>query len=137
MKSIWCFVLLVLVLSATGICTAKVPDLVGNWTGSHEGYHKGEGTVEQPEEGVINLIIMEQKDRLFTGNLTYRMVNGAEGVEGFAGAIGSDNKTLYIAEFGEGYDLGSIISDDEMDLIYLRDGETAEVSVERLYRIRE
>jgi hypothetical protein len=47
----------------------------------------------------------------------------------------SANKTLYIAEFGEGYDLGTIISEDEMDLVYLRDGETAEVSVERLYRI--
>jgi len=97
---------LVFALSATGICTAKVPDLVGNWTGPHEGFHKGQETVQQPEEGVVSLIIMEQNDRLFTGNLTYKMANGDEGVDGFAGAIGFDNKTLYIAEFGKGFEMG-------------------------------
>ncbi len=137
MRGIWCLVILFVALSATGICTAKVPDLVGNWTGSHEGYHKGQGSVEQLEEGVVSLVINEQNDRIFMGNLTYRMANGDEGTDGFAGAIGSDNKTLYIAEFGTGYDLGTIISEDEIDLIYINDGETAEVSVENLHRIRE
>ena len=137
MRGIWYLTILVFALLATGICTAKVPDLVGNWTGSHEGYHKGQGTVEQLEEGVVSLVINEQNDRVFMGNLTYRMANGAEGTDGFAGAIGSDNKTLYIAEFGTGYDLGTIISEDEIDLIYINDGKTGEAAIEKLHRIRE
>ncbi|MHB8120465.1 MAG: hypothetical protein ACYDHX_17400 [Methanothrix sp.] len=66
----------------------------------------------------------------------YKLENGTEIVEGFFGAIGLDNKTLYIAEFNEGYDLGTIISDDEMELIYLQDGKMAETTIGRLHRIK-
>jgi hypothetical protein len=88
-----CWVLLIL-LSA-GICTARVPDLVGNWTGSENGYFGEDGSYKLSENMSINLSIVEQKDRLFKGNITY-MLNGTKVTEGFAGAIGLDNKTLYI-----------------------------------------
>ncbi len=71
----------------------------------------------------VNLIIVEQKGRLFTGNLTYPLENGTKFAEDFSGAIGLDNKTLYIAEIKEGYNLGTIISDNEIEQIYLQDGE--------------
>jgi hypothetical protein len=32
-------------------------------------------------------------------------------------------KLLYLAEFNGGYDFGTIISSDELELIYLQDGE--------------
>jgi hypothetical protein len=137
MKKIWSFALLVLAISATGIGTAKVPDLVGNWTGFGKGYYEGEGYFGQGENDAVNLTIMEQRDRLFIGNMTYKLPNGTEIVEGFAGAIGLDNKTFYIAEFDSGFDMGTIISDDEIELIYLEDGGMAAVFIDSLYRIIE
>ena len=106
---------------AMGICAAEVPNLVGNWTGTQNGYVNEDGVAKLFENGSISLVITEQNDRLFTGNLTYT-INGAELVKGLADAIGLDNKTHYIAEFDQGYDMGTIISDNEIELIYLADG---------------
>lgn len=136
MKKIWCFASLVLILFATGTCTAKVPDLTGKWTGLESWYGEVNGSAKLTENESLNVTVVEQKNRLFTGNLTYKLENGTESVEGFVGAIGLDNKTLYISEFNEGYDLGTIISDDEIELIYLQDGKMAETTIGRLSRIK-
>jgi hypothetical protein len=128
----FCFGVLILILSATGICMAEIPSLVGNWTGSGPGYDEDVGYVGEADYG-LNFTVTEQKDRIFNGNISYR-VNGTEVVEGFAGAIGPDNETIYIAEFNSGYDLGTIISNDEIELIYLQDGNPTEVFVETLRR---
>ena len=121
MKKIWSFALLVLVFLATGISAAKVPDLQGNWTGSWSGYDDGKGYSNVSENGSILFNFEAQKDRLFIGNLTIKLKNETF-ASGFAGAIGLDNKTLYISQFDKGYSLGTIISNDEMELIYLSDG---------------
>ena len=134
MKKILCLALLVLVFLATGICNAKVPDLLGKWNGSESLYGEVNGSVKLIEDKSLNVTVVGQKDRLFTGNMTY-MENGTEVVEGFSGAIGLDNKTLYFAEVAGGYDLGTIISNDEMELIYLQDGKMAEATIGRLHRI--
>jgi hypothetical protein len=135
MKKIWSFTLLVLVFLATGITAAKVPDLQGNWTGSWSGYDDGKGYSKVSENGSILFNFEEQKDRLFLGNLTITLKNETYD-SGFAGAIGLDNKTLYISQFDKGYSLGTIISNDEMELIYLSDGKGGSVAIDRLYRIK-
>ena len=136
MKRIRNSALLVLAFLATGMCLADVPDLLGDWTGLGNGrYAEEDGSFTAMENEVINISIGEQTDRLFTGNMTYKDENGTEIVEGFAGAIGSDNKTLYIAEFNEGYDIGTIISDDEIELIYLQDGKMGSIEIDELHRI--
>lgn len=137
MKKILIVALFALVLSATGISAAKVPDLLGNWTGLESWYGVMNGSVKLTENQSINVTVAEQKDRLIAGTLTYKLENGTEIVEGFSGAIGPDNKTLYFAEFREGYDIGTIISQDEMELIYLQDGKMAETTIGRLHRIAE
>lgn len=136
MKKILCLALLFLVFLATGPCGAKVPDLVGKWTGPESWYGEVNGSAKLTENESLNFTVVKQKDRLFTGNLTYKLENGTDAVEGFAGAIGLDNKTLYLSEFNEGYDLGTIISDDEIELIYLQDGKMAETTIGRLHRIK-
>ena len=136
MKKILCLALLVLVLLATGICAAKVPDLLGKWTGLESHYGEVNGSAILTENKSLNVTVVEQKNRLFTGNLTIELENGTEIVEGFAGAIGLDNKTLYFAEFNEGYDMGTIISNDEIELIYLQDGKMAMTTIGRLHRIK-
>jgi len=135
MKKILSFALLVLVFLATGISAAKVPDLQGNWTGSWSGYNDGKGYSNVSENGSILFNFEEQKDRLFIGNLTIKLKNETF-ASGFAGAIGLDNKTLYISQFDKGYSLGTIISNDEMELIYLSDGKGGSVAIDRLYRIK-
>ena len=131
MKKILILALLVLVFLATGISAAKVPDLQGNWTGSWSGYNDGKGS----ENGSILFNIDEQKDSLFAGNLTITLKNETEAA-GFAGAIGLDNKTVYISQFDEGYSLGTMISNDEMELVYRSDGKGGLVSIDKLYRIK-
>ena len=135
MIKIWSFSLLVLVFLATGITAAKVPDLQGNWTGSWSGYDDGKGYSNVSENGSILFNFEEQKDRLFAGNLTIKLKNETF-ASGFAGAIGLDNKTLYISQFDKGYSLGTVISNDEMELIYLSDGKRGSVAIDRLYRIK-
>ena len=133
MKEIWCLVLLVFL--TMGICTAQVPNLMGNWAGFENGYAAKNGSYKTFENGSINLSIVEQKDHVFTGNVTY-MEKGKEMAEAFAGAICSDNKTFYITEIHKGYALGTIVSDNKIDLIYLADGETGSATFEEYRRVK-
>ena len=134
MKKIWCFSL-VLVFLATGICAAEVPNLLGKWAGVESWYGKVNESTKLIEDKSLNLTVEGQKDHLFTGNMTY-IENGTKIVEGFSGAIGLNNKTLYIAEFKEGYDLGTIISNDDIENIYLEDGKMGGAEIDRLHRIK-
>ena len=136
MKKFWCLALLVPILLVTGTCGAEIPDLLGKWTGLESWYGEVNGSAKLTENESLNVAVTEQKNRLFTGNLTYKEANGTEISEGFAGAIGLDNKTLYFAEFNEGYDMGTIISNDEIELIYLQDGKMAETTIGRLHRLK-
>ena len=136
MKKTLSFALLVLVFLATGISAAKVPDLQGNWTGSWSGYDDGKGYPNLSENGSILFNIDEQKDRLFAGNATIKLKNETVASGGFAGAIGLDNKTLYITRFDKGDLLGTMISNDEMELVYLSDGKGGLVAIDKLYRIK-
>lgn len=135
MKKVLCFALLVLVFSAIGVCAAEVPDLTGNWTGSWSAYDAGIGYSNSTENAFV-LAITEQEGRIFSGNITYTQENGTEAIEGIAGAIGPDNKSLYIAESVKGYSLGTIVSSDEMELIYLEDGETMSVAIDKVFRVK-
>ena len=136
MEKIRNFSLLVLVFLATGICAAEFPDLLGNWTGSWVGYDEVTGYSNSTDNGRINFAFTEQEGRVFSGNLTINLENETEIGNDFAGAIGLDNKTLYIAEFGKGYSTGTIVSNDEIELIYLMDGEGGSVAIDRIYRIK-
>ncbi len=87
------------------------------------------------ENGSISYSITDQKDRLFKGNMTYT-INGTEIAEGFAGAIGRDNKTFHLAEYDKGYDMGTIISGDEIEMIYIEDGDSGWAAINRLHRVK-
>jgi hypothetical protein len=133
MKTIWSILLVLLALSATGICAAEIPDLVGNWAGKGPGYNEETGYVEDADN-TLNFSITEQNGRLFNGELTYKL-NGTDVVEDFAGTISPDNKTFYIAEFISGYDVGTVVSEDEIDLMYLLEGKAGAVFIETLRRV--
>ncbi|VVB69426.1 Uncharacterised protein [uncultured archaeon] len=136
MKTICCYVSLILVFLTSGICAAEVPNLLGNWTGSWKAYDLENGYLESTENGSINIALVEQNDRIFAGNLVFKMKNGSYSKESFVGAIGLDNKTLNMAEVEEGYVQATLISNDEIDVIYLLDGKEASVIIDRVHRIK-
>ena len=131
-QKIWLGLLIILI---AGICAAQATDLVGNWTGSTTGYVGADGAYNLVENDSISFAISVQNDRLFTGNVTFTRDRETI-IEGFTGAIGADNKTLYIAE-SKGYGFGSIISDNEIELIYLENGETVLAAIDKLHRLKE
>ena len=135
MKTIRSIGLVLLALSTLGICAAEIPDLVGNWAGTETGYDEEFGYIVD-EDNILTFSITEQQGRIFSGELTYQL-NGTDVVEGFAGAICADNETFYIAEFISGYDVGTIISEDEIEMIYLLDGGEGGVFIETLHRVAE
>jgi hypothetical protein len=66
--------------------------------------------------------------------MIFNIDDGWQRVEGISGAIALDNKTLHIAEHDRGYDIGTMISPDEMELIYLEDGGNLAAAVDHLHR---
>jgi hypothetical protein len=135
MKKICCFTLMVLVSLVTGICAAEVPDLLGKWNGSWTSYDEGKGLHNMMKNESLIFAFTEQKGRIFAGNLTIMLENATEIDEGFAGAVGLDNKTLCISEFDKGYAQGTIISNNDIELIYLKDGKNASVAIDELHRL--
>jgi hypothetical protein len=85
---------------------------------------------------LYNLTVLTQEGRIFAGNLTVKLENDTEFGQDFAGVIGLDNKTLFIAEFYRGYSLGMVLSSDQIELIYLADGDNRSVAIDNLYRIK-
>lgn len=126
------------VLALVGLTVGNVPNLVGNWTGAGEGYQNGKGYLNEREAGVLTMMVSEQKGRLFTGSLIINASSKHEVIspmiEAFSGVIGLDNKTLYIAEYDKGYDIGTLISNDKAELCYLEDGKNAEAFIISLTR---
>lgn len=135
MKKFWCVVPLALIL-ATGACAAEIPNLLGNWIGTWNGYLENEFSGSD-ENGSINYTFTEQEGRIFIGEISFMQEDGTEGVKEFVGAIDIDNQTLYAAESDEGYWHGDVISENEIELIYLQDGEDIEVSIDRIHRVED
>jgi hypothetical protein len=126
--------LLAMIFLASGICMAEIPDLQGKWIASWDAFYQGTGFVNgTTENGSLIFNFADQKDRLFAGNMTYTVGNETKVKKELAGAVGLDNKTLYLAEFEGGYDQGTVISDNEIELIHLDD--RGEVAIDRLHRM--
>jgi hypothetical protein len=67
--------------------------------------------------------------------MIFSQEDGTQIVKGFSGAIALDNETLHIAEYDRGYDIGTMISADEMELIYLEDGGNLTAVIDHLHRV--
>jgi hypothetical protein len=126
------FALGALLLASIGLSAAEIPNLVGNWTGSYEGYANGIGYKATNETGAITLVILEQQGRLFTGNLSEL----GQGSAAVSGAIALDNQTFYMTESDGGYDIGTVLSSDSIELLYLEDGEKGGAFIDEFHRLK-
>lgn len=121
------FVIVALMMAAVGLSTAEIPNLIGNWTGSFQGYDKDAGYMDVNETGNLIMTISDQRDRVFTGNFILNFSLPQTGLvqttEGFSGVIGWDNETLYFAEYDKGYDIGTVLSNDTIEAVYIEDGD--------------
>jgi hypothetical protein len=136
MRLILCIILLVSALMCAG-CTTNTPvtpNLVGNWTGPMKGYIEGIGYT-QYSSGVMTMVVSEQKDAFFSGTLVQLSENGTADVEEFSGVINRDGKTFTMVEFNNGFDLGTIRSNNEIELVYVDDNEPANIFVDTFQRV--
>ncbi len=110
------------------------PNLTGNWTGSAVGYIAGSGFTSY-SGGHMTMSITAQKDRIFEGRFVYPdQMTGASKSVGFAGAIGRDGKTMTLTEETGGYSSGTLVSPNEIELIFADDSGPIEVAIDTLTR---
>jgi hypothetical protein len=139
------FVAIVIVAVLLAGCTATAPstgitpaagttDLTGNWTGSMTGYTQDAGYISFPD-GSMRMTIVNQTGRVFSGTMVFVENNGPEKTVAFAGVIGHDGKTLTLTNEGGGYDTGSILSDNELELVYAYDGKPFIITIDSLKRV--
>ncbi|HWQ66396.1 MAG TPA: hypothetical protein VN372_05955 [Methanospirillum sp.] len=115
--------------------TQNPPDLVGNWTGTSVGHDRTEG-YDGPSSWDFILSISEQKGRVFNGTIsfTHKADKTKNGSVGFSGVIGSDMKSLYMAEYLDGFNVGQIMGPDTLEILYLESGEEASAAIDTFTR---
>ena len=82
----------------------------------------------------MTMTISEQHGRIFSGYSVFTE-NGTKTRTPIAGIIGRDGRTISTAEQGGGYCLGEVVGPDEIELVYLQDGEQYGVAIDSLRRV--
>ena len=134
-KVYWIVILLIGLLigsSYTIADSAAIPDILGNWTGSSVGHAKALGFFDNVTN--MSLIVSEQKGMAFNGTLTYLSAFGVVKKKGFSGVFDSDLKTFYMSEYDSGMDIGTLVSPDEMSLVYIDTGENSQAALDTFVR---
>jgi hypothetical protein len=127
------FVILVSCTCIIGTTLAEVPDMVGNWTGTCEGYMGDTGFVDYPL-GSFSLNITEQKNLVFAGFFLTKDKAGAAIKKPTAGVLNTEGTGFYLAEEKQGFSYGEIIGPDEMRLTYIDSTEPVFAGIDHLVR---
>ncbi len=116
-----------------GTGAAAIPDLTGTWTASMAGYEGNTGFTDYPSV-TMTMTISEQHGRIFSGYTVFTE-NGTETRTPIAGVVGRDGRTLSTAEQDGGYCFGEVVGPDELELVYLQDGEQYGVAIDSMKRV--
>ena len=144
MKWIFCLVILAGITLCAGCTTvnttpaapAVVPNLLGTWTGPAKGYTEGIGFRDSQSVNAT-MLVTQQKDRIFIGNLSIPYRNGTVRTEGFAGIISQDGKTFRIVEFDSyEHDDGVILSENQIEMVFIFDEEPQSIILDSFTRPR-
>lgn len=114
------------------INSASVPNLVGVWTGNWTGHSMNRGFQEKDSAWLLN--VTEQNGQVFTGYKVYTKAGSEEFSENFSGAISHDGETIYIVDHEDGTAYCSLISPDELEVVYMSDDSDAQVLIVDLFR---
>ncbi len=115
----------------SGAVSAVVPGMIGNWTGSVKAYDDGIG-YNNVSGDIMTMRVTEQKDRIFSGEIIFSNQTGYSWSTVFAGVIGHDGKTLSMVQREGGYSTGTIISPDEIELIYMDTTDPFTIGIDSL-----
>ncbi len=111
---------------------AAVPDLVGTWNGTMQGYEEGKGYMDMSKD-TMSMVVTEQKGRIFSGH--YVFVLQTRQIElPFAGIIGADGTSLSIVENANGYTTGTV-SGNTIELTHMDDADPYSVAIDTLKRV--
>ena len=132
-------------LTVSGQEEPKIPDLKGTWVGGDGSgirVDKDSGTGEAdplahreagPSKNALTFTVVID----FQDGASFSGTRGTEKLtETLVGVIGSDNETLYLID-EDGYLFGQLLSDDQMELIYLENSENAQIAGRGIYTRQE
>ncbi len=109
-------------------------NLVGNWTGTSSGYVVS-ATGSEAIEGSITMKVTEQKDRFFRGQVSYQE-DGTLVTKNFAGVFTRDGKNIETIESPDGFTYGTIVSDNEIRLVFRDDVNPPSISIDSFRRMK-
>ena len=111
---------------------AEIPDLVGTWNGTMQGYEEGKGYMDMSKD-TMSMVVTEQKGRIFSGHYLFVLQTRQYNIP-FAGVIGADGKSLSIVENANGYTTGTI-SGNTIELTHMDDADPYSVAIDTLKRV--
>ncbi len=110
-----------------------MPDLLGTWNGTSVGYMEtGSGYTIFPL--TLTMKVTGQDGRLFTGQISYRSVNGTDVMKEFAGALSPDGKDIATIEYPDGFCDGEIVSADEIELVFRDETSPSMITIDTFRR---
>lgn len=111
----------ILVCFAATAFAADAQNLVGTWEGTPSVHGANSGF----RTGKLVLTVLEQQGNAFHGTKSYFMASKKrDKIEKFSGTIRSDGQ-IFIADHDEGYMLGDMTKNGEMELQYGHRGKNA------------
>lgn len=143
LKTIMCGGILLFAVLVCGCTTTpqesnaitETPNLVGTWTGTMTSYEYGDGYTTF-DGAIMTLSVTEQQDRIFSGEISYKDKNREDlwEINACAGVIRRDNKTITMIEEDGARSFASLITPNEMELVYMYGGDPFCVSIDTLTR---
>ncbi len=121
-----------------GVCCSiaadALPNLKGTWQGKTQSVAVGklghtEHSVKPKFTSVDFTIRIDEQE----GMLFYGVKQSKKAKEQMLGVIKPDNKSIYIADH-DGYYVGTLLSPDEMEMVYLEAGTQSRVASYTVYK---
>jgi hypothetical protein len=81
------------------------------------------------------MAVKEQNGRFFSGKFIFMQKDRAVSTKTFAGVLDRDNQGFSLIEQGGGYDSGTLVGTDQIELIYRNDAAPYSIAVDSLKRV--
>lgn len=118
----------------SGVAVASSPSLLGNWSGTVNGYTEGMGYSVFSGD-TMTMKVTEQKGRIFSGEIVLANQSGVWKDVTCAGVIGRDGKTLSLVEGGGGHSSGVLVAPGEIEFIYSDGAEPFTIAINSLKKV--